>query len=223
MKEELKKYGKIVGISIFKSTAVFVAGFVFTLLWAIIAYFQNADILGSGPGMTHGNGFGVLLVYGMALFVKNTAAFILVFGAAGFITFYTIYSRKVGVQTLIHQIWKHKAQDYIIPKVEQLTTNVVQKQEKISWLSDKAVLKIQLLNAARQDPETKGLKKRVLNYLFKKSKLNEVDFNQPKEAIPIAVSAQIAAYISELTESSLLWFWIVFIFQITLFIIAQFY
>ncbi|SFD16886.1 hypothetical protein [Flavobacterium phragmitis] len=215
MKEEIKMMAGISAKSSLKWLIVMVSGNVFTIICFLIILFQNADFAGGG----HGNVYAFLT----GLFFNNICGFILFAGAPVFAFLYFVIANKVAIQQMIYLTWKNKKiSDYIDSKVVLLVDKITDSNSLVGTISNESILRLKLLEANKNDKENSRIKKRIINYLFQKIRLDDVDFSKEDLKLSEIVSLKINQFISETIEPSLLFFWLLFLLQVVLFVVAQF-
>ncbi|MGE8339601.1 MAG: hypothetical protein ACN6OI_01090 [Flavobacterium sp.] len=215
MKEEIKVVAGISVKSSLKWLVIMIIGNLFTLILFLIILFQNADFAGGG----HGNAYAFL----SGLFLNNIYGFILLAGAPVFAILYFLIANKAAIQQMIYRTWKNKVfASYIDSKVVFLVDKLTASNNWSSAVSNKALLKMQLLEANRNDKESSKIKKKVINYLYQKINLDDVDFSNKDLKRSEVVSVKLNQFISEAVEPSLLFFWLLLLIQIVLFVAAQF-
>lgn len=215
MKEEIKMMAGISAKSSLKWLIVMVSGNVFTIICFLIILFQNADFAGGG----HGNACAFLA----GLFFNNICGFILFAGAPVFAFLYFVIANKVAIQQMIYLTWKNKKiSDYIDSKVVLLVDKITDSNSLVGTISNESILRLKLLEANKNDKENSRIKKRIINYLFQKIRLDDVDFSKEDLKLSEIVSLKINQFISETIEPSLLFFWLLFLLQVVLFVVAQF-
>lgn len=215
MKEEIKVVAGISAKASLKWLVIIIIGNLFTLICFLIILFQNAAFAGGG----HGNVYAFL----SGLFLNNICGFILLAGAPVFAILYFLIANKAAIQQMIYLTWKNKVfASYIDSKVVFLVDKITASNNWSSNVSNKALLKMQLLEANRNDKESSKIKKKVINYLFQKINLDDVDFSNKNLKISEVVSVKLNQFISETVEPSLLFFWLLLLIQVVLFIVAQF-
>jgi len=215
MKEEIKVVAGISAKSSLKWLVIMIIGNLFTLILFLIILFQNADFAGGA----HGNAYAFL----SGLFLNNIYGFILLAGAPVFAILYFLIANKAAIQQMIYLTWKNKVfASYIDSKVVFLVDKLTASNNWSSAVSNKALLKMQLLEANRNDKESSKIKKKVINYLFQKINLDDVDFSNKDLKRSEVVSVKLNQFISEAVEPSLLFFWLLLLIQIVLFVAAQF-
>ena len=216
MQEEIKIIAGISAKSSLKWLFVMISGNVFTVICFLMILFQNADFAGGG----HGNAYAFIT----GLFFNNICGFILFAGAPIFAFLYFLIANKAAIQQMIYLTWKNKTfADYIDAKVILLTDKLVGANHWTTAMSNESMLRLKLLEANKNDKETSRIKKKIINYLFQKIKLDDVDFNKEDLKLSGIVSLKINQFISEAVEPSLLFFWLLLLLQIVLFVVAQFF
>ncbi|AWK06771.1 hypothetical protein HYN56_22075 [Flavobacterium crocinum] len=214
MKEEIKIVAGISAKSSLKWLFIMISGNVFTISCFLIILFQNAEFAGGG----HGNAYAFLA----GLFFNNICGFILFAGAPVFSFLYFVIANKAAIQQMIYLAWKNKTfAGYIDSKVILLTDKLAGSNHWVSSMSDESMLRLKLLEANKNDKETSRIKKRIINYLFQKIRLDDVDFSKEDLKLSEIVSMKINGFISESVEPSLMFFWLLLLIQIVLFVVAQ--
>jgi hypothetical protein len=215
MKEEIKSVASISAKSSLKWLVVMISGNLFTMIIFLIILFQNGSLAGGG----HGNAYAFI----MGLLLNNICGFILFVGAPIFAFLYFLIANKAAIQQIIYLTWKNKTfAGYVNSYVVLLVDKITASNNMASRISNGAMLRLQLLEANKNDKESSKIKKRVINYIFKKVRLDDVDFSNKDLKLSEVVSMKINQFISEAVEPSLLFFWLLLLLQVVLFIGAQF-
>ncbi|MBW1655064.1 hypothetical protein [Flavobacterium quisquiliarum] len=215
MKEEIKMMASISAKSSLKWLIVMVGGNIFTLILFFIILFQNASFAGGG----HGNAYAFIV----GLLLNNICGFILFVGAPVFAFLYFVIANKVAIQQMIYLTWKNKKfSDYIDSKVVFLVDKITDSNRLVGTISNESMLRLKLLEANKNDKESSRIKKKIINYLFQKIKLDDIDFSREDLKLSQIVSVKLNQFISETVEPSLLFFWLLLLLQVVLFVIAQF-
>ncbi len=207
----IKTFTKIAAKAALKWSIVFGAGIIFSVVFLVVAWIQNSGL---------GDGFFSLI---KALLLNNTAAFFLIFGSPVFMALYFVIANKVALQTAIHGIWKNKAEDFVTNRVKAIVNGITSRSDWANKISDGAMLRMRLLEANSNDPESSGLKKRVLKFGFKQIKLNDINLKDENVRLSDVIANRMSAFISEASEPSYLFFWILLGLQLVLLVISQFY
>ncbi len=210
MKENFKIAVKISGKTALKWIYIFALGNIVTLITFLLALYNNVGLAGGGHGSVVGLFVGLL--------TTNIFAFLLVFGAPVFIALYFIIANKVSIQNAIYLLWKGKAGDYISSKVKSLAKNLTEKKEWRKELTDKAVLKAKMLQLTKEDKNTSKLQRKIINFGFKKIKLDEFDFQDENLNLADFLTNKFNNLVAETAKPSLKLLWIVIIAQIALLI-----
>nr|WP_294784598.1 hypothetical protein [uncultured Flavobacterium sp.] len=177
MKEEIKMAASISAKSSLRWLVITVCGTIITMLFFTIILFQNADFAGGG----HGNVYAFII--GLAM--NNIPGFILLAGAPIFAILYFLIANKVAIQQMIYLTWKNENfASYLNSKVVFLVEKITASNNLTSAVSNQTMLKLQLLEANRNDKESSRIKKRIINYVFKKINLDDVDFSNKELKYP---------------------------------------
>lgn len=213
MKESIKLYAKISGKAFLKWFLIVASGIVITLVFFFIILFSNA----SGAGGGHGNPFALLI----SLALEDVFGLLLFAGAPIFIILYFLIANKVAIHTVIYEIWTNKAVVYVEPAVQKIAEKITSKQNWISTVSDQAMLRAKLLDANKNDKSTSTLNRRVLNYAFKKIKLDDIDFQNEKLTLADILTSKLKNFISESAKPSFNLYWILIGIQVVLLICSM--
>ena len=210
MKENIKLTAKITGKTALKWVFIFATGNLITLITFLIALYRNMEVAGGGHGS--------IIALGIGLVTTNFFAFLLVFGAPVFIILYFIIANKISIQNAIYLLWEGRLGDYISSKVGNLTKTLTHKEGWKKELSDKAVLKAQLFQSAKDDVDTSKLQRKVILFGLKKIKLDDVNFQNKNVDLSHVITEKFNNFISETVKPSLKLFWGLVLIQIVLLI-----
>ena len=210
MKENIKLTAKSTGKTALKWVFIFAMGNLITLITFLIALYRNMEIAGGGHGS--------IIALGIGLVTTNFFAFLLVFGAPVFIILYFIIANKISIQNAIYLLWEGRLGDYISSKVGNLTKTLTHKEGWKKELSDKAVLKAQLFQSAKDDVDTSKLQRKVILFGLKKIKLDDVNFQDKNVDLSHVITEKFNNFISETVKPSLKLFWGLVLIQIVLLI-----
>ena len=186
MNENLKIAVKISAKTGLKWALIFVLGNIVTLITFFIALFNNIGLAGGG----HGNVTALFL----GLLTSNFPAFLLIFGAPLFLAIYFILANKISIQNAIYLLWEGKAGHYISSKVRTLTKNITEKEGWRKEYTDWFILKAKMLQLIKEDKDTSRLQRKVLNFGFKKVKLDEIDFQDENLNLSEFVNKQVYGF-----------------------------
>lgn len=221
MNENITKFAKIAGLAFLQWIIVVATGFILNIILFFVALFQNLPDIGMA---SHGGGGILIVVFVLiGLLVENPFAFILVVGAPFFIIGYFAIANKISIRYSIDQVWKTKLSDVIITRLKKIIDKITNNSDRITAFSDATVLRAKLLDANRNDLQGSGIQRKILNYIFKKIKLDKVDFKDENLKLSDVISEQLHRFVSEFAKPSYRWFWILLIFQILVYIISLFF
>ncbi len=212
MKENIKLYAKISGKAFLKWLFVLVSGITITFILFLIILLTNA----SGAGGGHGNAYAFVV----NLAVQDFFGFLLFVGAPVFIFLYFAIANKVGIQTIIYEIWTNKAVQFVEPAIKKIAEKITNKQNWMTTVSDQAMLRAKLLDENRNDKSNSSLNRRVLGYVFKKIKLDDINFRDENLTLADILTLKLKNFISETTKPSFSLFWILVGIQILLLILS---
>lgn len=184
-------------------------------------------LLGNHPGYAgaRAGGIGALL----AIFVLFTVAFwsslLLVLSIAGFVLFPSLASGYT-LKKAIFLVWDNKLGDFFIEKISGYLDKVLQRMAEQKNASDATLKKEsikELKLEVKKDGNTNKLQKRLLNFLLKQVRLDDIDWHAPKEKIKSEILARIKEYIGEKLVPSKLWIRLVMVLPVVLMILALIY
>lgn len=215
MKENIKLFTKIAFKSFVKWLLLVFSGTIVSTIFLVIILFQNSSLFGGG----HGNA--AAFVFG--LLVNNIFAFVLVAGFPVFIFLYFMIANKHAFQQAIKQIYNNKIDTILENRIESIVDKTLNKNSFSHNMSNENILRSKLIEVNKADEDTSKMKKKIVNYLFKKINLSDVDFNDKDLKLSKLISRRIEYFVAEKIKPSLFFFWIMLLLQITIFIFAQFY
>lgn len=214
MIENVKIFSKIAAKTFVSWFLVVAVGTIISFAFFLIILFEISGNAGGG----HGN----VVAFLAGLFADNKTAFILFVGAPVFVILYFLIANKYATESAIYQIWKAKAENFVGEGVKKLTDRLLANVKTVDSISNESLLKVKLLDENRKNPETSRLKRNLISYIIKKIRLDDIDFSDKEVKLSDVVATKVNNFISENSEPSLKFFWILLIVQIVLFIISQF-
>jgi hypothetical protein len=221
MKQNLGLMMKIIGKSTFKFVSVLIFGMAFCILSIVVAYYYLAHHADEGSVMGHTGHTGSVAVLVLVWFKLDFWSAILFFSSLLVFPFlYFTVANKTAVQTAIHLLWSNKLSDWIGPKI----TYYLQKLEaqQPNWMkttTDSTVVELKLLEANKNDAETPALQRKVIAFLLKKVRLDDVDFQKDTVSISSILSEKLINTLSDVASPSNTLLWIVFGVHFLLFLI----
>lgn len=212
MKENIKLYAKISGKAFLKWLFVLLSGSIISAILFLIIFFTNV----SGAGGGHGNAYAFVI----NLAVQDLFGFLLFIGMPLFVFLYFAVANKIGIQTIIYEIWTNKAMQFVEPAIKKIADKITSKQNWMTSVSDQAMLRAKLLDENRNDKSNSSLNRRVLGYVFKKIKLDDIDFRDENLTLTEVLTLKLKNFISETTKPSFILFWVLVGVQFLLLILS---
>jgi hypothetical protein len=223
MNTNFNLFAKIATRSFVAWISIVIPGIILSIIGLIMAIY----LLGNHPGYAgaRAGGIGALL----ALFVLFTVAFwsslLLVLSIAGFVLFPSLASGYTLKKT-IFLVWDNKLGDFFIEKISSYLDKVLlriaeQKNASDATLKKESVKELKL--EVKKDGNTSKLQKRLLNFLLAKVRLEDIDWQAPKEKIKSEILARFKGYIGEKLLPSKLWIRLAMILPVVLMILALIY
>ena len=225
MKEELlgniKLFGKISAKSLFAWLKVAFIGAIIMIVDIIIAVILFGDNPGGGfPAAAHGGILGAIVGFFVLFTVEFWTALLLTVGILAPILF-IILANKNAIATAIYNVWKFKLADFVEPKIDFYIDKILQKQpDFLRNITDWSVVKVKLLDTINNDSETPKLQKRIIKFVLKKIKMDDVNFKDPNTNLNSILSLKIKQFIAGFTEPDLKLVWIIVAIDIVLIILA---
>lgn len=210
MNEKIKIAAKIGGKTFLKWIFILILGCIITSIFALIALYKNIDLAGGG----HGNAYVFLITLPFADF----CGFLLLVGSPAFIALYFIIANKIAIQNTLYLVWKNKAGDFVTSKIGSIINKLTEKKEWANTISNEAMLRAKILQANKDDHSSSKLQRKVINYGFKKIKLDDIDFQNEDLKLSDVLINKFNNFISEVSKPSLKLFWLLILLQIILLI-----
>lgn len=223
MNTNFNLFAKIATRSFIAWISIVIPGIILSTTGLIMAIY----LLGNHPGYAgaRAGGIGALL----ALFVLFTVAFwsslLLALSIAGFVLFPSL-AASYTLKKTIFLVWENKLGDFFIEKISGYLDKVLLRITSLKEASDVTLKKesIQELKlAVKKDGDTNKLQKRLLNFLLKKVRLEDIDWHAPKEKIKNEVLARCREYIGEKLLPTTLWIRLAMVLPVVLMILALIY
>lgn len=210
MKETIKVAGGIALKSLAKWSLIVFLGCFITLITFLISFLWNIDLLFVDDQTFSG--------YFKDLLHQNIPALILVFGAPLFVVIYVIMAKKVSIQNIIYLLIQSQAGDYATSAIASAAEKITENKGWHSELINKGVLKVKMLQAAKDDPKTSQIQRSILRYGFKKINLDDVDFQQEDLQLSTLLVEKFKLFFTETVKPSLFFFWMLILLQMVLMI-----
>lgn len=226
MKEELigniKLFAKISGKASLAWIKVALIGAVIMIVnIIIIAVILFGDNSGGGfPAAAHGGILGAIVGFFVLFTVEFWTALLMTVGILAPIIF-IILANKNAIASAVYNVWKYKIADFIEPKIDFYIDKMLQKQPGfLKNITEWSVVKVKLLDTINSDSQTPKLQKRIIKFVLKKIKMDDVDLKNPDTNLSTILSLKIRQFIEGFAEPDLKLVWILVGIDIVLIILA---
>ena len=228
MKEELlsniKIFAKISGKASLAWIKVALIGAVIMIVDLIIAIILLGDNSGGGfPASGHAGILGAVMGLIFLFMVEFWTALLLLVGILAPVLF-IILANKNAIASAVYNVWKYKIADFIEPKINFYIDKILQRQpDFLRNITDWSVVKVKLLDSINNDSQTPKLQKRIIKFILKKIKMNDVNFKDPNTNLNSILSLKIKQFIEGFAEPDLTLVWIITGIDVVLIVLAFFF
>lgn len=225
MKEELlgniKIFAKISGKASLAWIKVTLIGAVIMIVDLVIAIILLGDNTGGGfPASAHAGILGAVMGFILLFVVEFWTALLLTVGILAPVLF-IVLANKNAIASAVYNVWKYKIADFIEPKIDLYIDKILQKQpDFLKNITDWSVVKVKLLDTINNDSQTPKLQKRIIKFVLKKIKMDDVNFKDPNTNLNSILSLKIKQFIASFAEPDLKLVWIIVGIDIVLIILA---
>ena len=225
MKEELigniKLFAKISGKASLAWVKVALIGAVIMIVNIVIAIILLGDNTGGGfPASAHAGILGAIVGFFVLFTVEFWTALLLTVGILAPILF-IVLANKNAIASAVYNVWKYKIADFIEPKIDFYIDKILRKQpDFLKNITDWSVVKVKLLDTINNDAQTPKLQKRVIRFVLKKIKMDDVNFKDSNTNLNSILSLKIKQFIAGFAEPDLKLIWIIVGIDIVLIILA---
>lgn len=225
MKEELigniKLFAKISGKATLAWIKVVLIGAVIMIVNLVIAIMLLGDNSGGGfPASAHAGILGAVMGFILLFVIEFWTALLLTVGILAPVLF-IILANKNAIASAVYNVWKYKIADFIEPKIDFYIDKIIQKQpDFLKNITDWSVVKVKLLDTINNDSQTPKLQKRIIKFVLKKIKMDDVNFKDPNTNLNSILSLKIKQFIASFAEPDLKLVWIIVGIDIVLIILA---
>lgn len=225
MKEELlgniKIFAKISGKASLAWIKVMLIGAVIMIVDLVIAIILLGDNTGGGfPASAHAGILGAVMGFILLFVVEFWTALLLTVGILAPVLF-IVLANKNAIASAVYNVWKYKIADFIEPKIDLYIDKILQKQpDFLKNITDWSVVKVKLLDTINNDSQTPKLQKRIIKFVLKKIKMDDVNFKDPNTNLNSILSLKIKQFIAGFAEPDLKLVWIIVGIDIVLIILA---
>lgn len=228
MKEELlsniKIFAKISGKASLAWIKVALIGAIIMIVDLVIAITLLGDNSGGGfPASGHAGILGAVMGFIFLFMVEFWTALLLLVGILAPVLF-IILANKNAIASAVYNVWKYKIADFIEPKIDHYIDKILQKQpDFLRNITDWSVVKVKLLDSINNDSQTPKLQKRIIKFILKKIKMDDVNFKDPNTNLNSILSLKIKQFIEGFTEPDLTLVWIITGIDVVLIVLAFFF
>ncbi|MFK7785186.1 MAG: hypothetical protein AB8B56_08720 [Crocinitomicaceae bacterium] len=215
MKESIKIAGKIALKSMAKWALIVVLGCTVTVISFLISFLWNLDLLFADDLTFFG--------YVGSLFYGNWPAFIIIFGSPIFIGVYIFSAKKVSIQNSIYLLFQSPAGDQLVSILGSAADKLTDSKGWHSELLNKGMLKMKVLNEIRNNPEASGFQRSIIQYGFRKVRMDDVDFQDEDLKLSDILTSKFRQAFAETMKPSLSFFWLLISLQMVLSIVSLFF
>jgi len=223
MKENLQYTAKLAGLAVLTFLKINVPGLlligIFSCATFVTLVFQFADrVTGGASGVaSHGAGaIAYLLVIFLARPLASSVALITYF-ASPFLLFWL--GNKYIITKLINKLINDKGENILFPLLDKVLNKLQEKQPALfAKGSDKALLKLKMVQEIKQSTENKWFK-RIILFALKKVHLSELDLADENRSFNDVVKKSTLTVLKSITEPSRSFFWIICGAQVLVFLL----
>ena len=223
MNNIVARFGKIAAKSFLAWLRVIVGGGLLSIICFIVSIVLISN--NSGPGFAGARAgiVGALMAIPY-LFVVEFWTALLLFGSVGAMVFYTSFASSYGVQKAIQLTWNNKLGDVLMAKLERYLSSIFDKKnEEIVGAQDATLIKRNLVEEVKNDNESSSIQKRILQYLLKRVKLDNIDFAKKDFNVKAIIIQKAKDFIAEKMEPTMQPFWIVLAIHFAVLVLALIY
>lgn len=205
MKNQIVRFTKILARSSFKFFLLLISGSVLSLMAVILALLLFAGNSSSDAGhMGHtGSGLGAVLSMFVMFTIDFWASVLLFSSLLLFPVLYFMVAQKTAIHTALHLLCKEGLTDWVGPKIEAYLLSLENRQTGLlKTTSDWSLLRLKLLEESRNDPQAPKMQKKVLRYLLKKVRLDDVALDRDNLSFSGILTAKLYLIIEDTTQPS---------------------
>lgn len=216
MKTNISVFTKIATRSLLAWLRVVIPGLLLSVIGLIVAIY----IIGSQPetgytGPRAGGMLGIFVLFSVACW----SCLLFVISLAGFVLFPSLASGYT-IKTALFLVWDNKLGDFFIDKISDYLDRVWLRTGKQTNAKE-SIKELKL--EVQKDTNINKLQKRLLNYLLKKVRLDDIDWQAPPAEIKRAILEKFKVYIGEKLQPSKLVIRLAMILPIVLMVLAFIY
>jgi len=214
------QFGKIAAKSFLAWLKVIVGGGLLSIICLIVSIvlISNNPSLGFAGARAGIVGAIMAIPY---LFVVEFWTALLLFGSIGAMVFYVSFAATYGVQKAIQLTWDSKLGDVLMSKLEQYLSQIFDRKNKPEIeQQDVTTIKRNVVLEIKNDKDNSTIQKRILQYLLKRVKLNDIDFASKDLNIKAIIIGKVKEFVADKVQATMQPFWIVFVLQSIVLVLA---
>ncbi|NBX80987.1 MAG: hypothetical protein EBQ94_11525 [Flavobacteriales bacterium] len=214
MKENLQYTAKLAGLAVLTFLKINVPGQIligiFSAAILVTLLFQSVD-----GGAHSGAEAGIVLIFVARPFASILA--LLAFFLSPILLFYL--GNKYILTKLINKVISDKGENILFPLLDKVLNKLQEKQPALfAKGSDKALLKIKMVQEIKESTENKWFK-RIILFALKKVHLSELDLADENMSFNDVVKKSTLTVLKSITEPSRSFFWIICGAQVLVFLL----
>jgi hypothetical protein len=219
MKENLQYTAKLAGLAVLTFLKINVPGLlligIFSGATLVTLLFQFADGASGAAGAHAGGEAAVLLIF-FARPLASSVALITYF-ASPFLLFWL--GNKYIITKLINKVISDKGENILFPLLDKVLNKLQEKQPALfAKGSDKALLKLKMVQEIKQSTENKWFK-RIILFALNKVHLSELDLADENMSFNDVIKKSTLTVLKSITEPSRSFFWIICGAQVLVFLL----
>ncbi|MBL3658881.1 hypothetical protein [Fulvivirga sediminis] len=206
MKKIILDISKILAKSFFKWLSTIAIGLGLSLMAFTIGTILVINAAGDGPGYpgaAHTGGLGAIMG---VIILFSTDFWAMLLATLSLLVFPFLYlniANKAALHGAVYLLWKNNMETWITEKFTFYVKKIVSKENSIAKnIDDKATVKARLINSIRSDQSTSKWQKKVLTYVLKKIKLEDIDTLADDEKVSDFITKKILDFVSDIGAPS---------------------
>jgi len=223
MKENLQYTAKLAGSAFLTLLKINIPGLLFigtfscaTFMTLLLQFAYDRDGVGSGGGAHGASAIAYLLVIFLARPLASSVALITYF-ASPFLLFWL--GNKYIITKLINKVINDKGENILFPLLDKVLNKLQEKQPALfAKGSDKALLKLKMIQEIKESTENKWFK-RIILFALNKVHLSELDLADENRSFNDVVKKSTLTVLKSITEPSRSFFWIICGAQVLVFLL----
>lgn len=208
MKEHFIYIAKLSSVAVFNWIKINLLGLVSTVITFIIGLCVLLYQVDTG----HAGHAGILPVF-LIVFMSRPLGSVLVVLILLCNILYVMLSNKYVIGKVINKIINDKAESHILPLIDNILSKLKVKQpDLIKKGADYSMVKLKLIDQAKQESENKWVRKAIC-FGMEKIRLDDVDFSQENLSFNEIIKQKLFAALNNISAPSMQPIWLTVLFQ----------